>query len=149
MSQEHKIEVDALDALIAEIAAKDVEADCIKASLEEKNKEINALKARVVSYLKEANREGYKAPKGTVSISEQWTVVLPKTVELKMELFNWMREQGIYDKYATVHATALKTLFLAEREAAIEAGEDPLTFTIPGMEPATMFEVLRFTKPRG
>lgn len=137
------ISVGDLDNLIKELGAKEKEKDCIEAQLKEKNKEISSLELKVTEILKGLEREDYDSPYGKISFETVFNVRMP-TDEKKHLLWDWMREREIFDRYATVHATALKSLFKAERDAAIENGEDPLTFALPGMDPATIFEKLKF-----
>jgi hypothetical protein len=137
-----------LDNLIVEMAKKKAEIEELEAQTTAKNKELTALQAKAFNYLRELGREDFKSPHGNLSMKQIWQVTNPKTEEDKAALFNWMREKGVYQKYATVHATALKSLFLAEREAYIQEGGDPMLFSLPGMEPAKLFETITYTKPR-
>lgn len=137
-----------LDNLVREIAAKRAEIEELETQTTAKNKELASLQAKAHNYLRELGRDDFKSPFGTLAIRQVWQVTNPKTEEEKAALFSWMRERGIYDRYATVHATALKSLFLAEREAYVKDGGDPMLFTLPGMEPAKLFETANFTKPR-
>jgi hypothetical protein len=137
-----------LDQLIADIAAKKAEIEELEAQTSAKNKELAAMQAKAYNYLRELGREDFKSPHGNLAIKQVWSVTNPKTEEDKAALFQWMRERGIYDRYATVHATALKSLFLAERESYVKDGGDPMLFSLPGMEPAKLFETANFTKSR-
>jgi hypothetical protein len=140
------ITVKDLDELIKQIAEREVEKDALAELVKAKNKEISSLELRATEVLKSLEREEYDCPHGKISFEEVFNVKNP-TDEKKHLLWDWMREKGIFDKYAQVHATSLKSLFKAERNIAIEGGADPLTFALPGMEPATIFEKLNF-KPK-
>ncbi len=142
------VTVEDLDKLVSEIADKEKDIDIIEAELKEKNKAVAELKMQAVGYLKELGREKYAAPFGTVSLTEHWSVKMPTTPENKEQLFNWMREKGIFDSYATVNSNSLKALFKSERDLAVKEGQDPLLFVLPGLEPATVFEGLKFTKAK-
>lgn len=141
-----QITVKELDTLLEQLGKLEDEKEAISESLKAKNKEISSLELRITEVLKSLEREEYDSPHGKCSFEEVFNVKMP-TEENKEQLWAWMREKGIYDRYATVHATSLKSLFRAERNIAIENGEDPLTFALPGMEPATIFEKLNF-KPK-
>lgn len=133
-----------VDALVEKIAEKEREKDLAAEELKLKNIEIMALKAKVSAYLIDLGRTEYGSPVGLVRKVSKYSIRLPHGQENKDLLFNYMREEGVYDRYATVHATALLGYFMAEREAAIKRGEDPITFALPGMEPAHLFEDIVF-----
>lgn len=147
--EENKKEVTVaeLDALCQELTEREAEKEVIAASLSEKNKEIARLESKAKGYLTELNRRDYVSPSGALSIKTDTTIKMPSTPEEKAKLWAWMREKGIYDAYATVHATSLKSLFLSERTLALEEGGDPITFALPGMEPAKEYESVKF-KPK-
>jgi hypothetical protein len=137
-----------LDNLVAEMAKKKAEIEALEEQTTEKNKELAAMQAKAYNYLRELGREDFKSPSGSLSIRQSWSITLPKTPEDKAALFDWMKSKGIYDAYASVHATALKSLFMAERETYIKEGGDPMIFSLPGLTPAKLFETANFTKSR-
>lgn len=137
------ISVKDLDNLVAEIALKEAEKEVIAETLSAKNKEISSLELRATEILKSLERSEYTCPQGKIKLEEKFNVKNP-TDENKHLLWDWMKSKGIFERYAQVHAGSLKTLFKKEREIAIENGEDPITFALPGMEPATIFEKLEF-----
>lgn len=142
------VTVSDLDNLVEQIATIKKEIEAMEAAATLKNKELAVLQGKAFNYLRELDREDYKSPFGNLSIKTVYQVKNPQTDEDKKSLFDWMREKGIYEKYAQVHASALKSLFLAEREEYIKQGNDPMLFSLPGMAPATMFETVNFTKSR-
>lgn len=141
-----EVKVTELDDLCKRWKEKEDEIAVLAEQVKQINKEISGIKASIAGHLAEANRTDYVSPFGKVKTVERWQTKMPGDLERKNELWGWMREKGIYDAYATVHATALNSLFLKERELAVERGEDLLTFALPGMEPATLFEDVKITK---
>lgn len=141
-----QISVKELDTILEKLGVLEEEKSQIEETLKAKNKEISSVEVRISEVLKSLEREEYDSPHGKVFFKEIFNVKMPEE-ERKEELWNWMREKGIYDRYATVNANSLKSLFRAERQVAIDSGEDPLTFALPGMEPATIFEKVEF-KPK-
>lgn len=142
------VKVKELQAVIQEIQVNEDSVEALENSIKEHNKILASLRAKATGYLVELGWNEFDCPLGKIKMVERWQTKAPSSVEDKAKLFGWMRERGIYDKYATVHAVALRSLFLAEREVALENGEDPVTFALPGMEPATLFEDLKFTPKR-
>lgn len=135
-----------VDDLFKELTGLEVAKEEISETLKNKNKEIAALEAKITEVLVSLERDSYESPFGKASFVEEFQVRQPAD-ERKHLLWEWMKEKGIFERYAQVHATALKSLFKMERTLAIENGEDPITFALPGMEPATIFRKLKF-KPK-
>lgn len=137
-----------VDSLMAELATKEEEKESIADSLKAKNKEITTLELRITELLKSLERNDYTCKYGKVAFKEVFNIKMPSD-DNKHLLWKWMREEGIFERYATVHAVSLKSLFKSQRDLAIENGEDPITFALPGMEPATIFEKLDFKPIKG
>lgn len=136
-----------VDDYFKHLAHLEAEKDAISETLKSKNKEIMALEFKLTEILDSLERDEYESPFGKASFVEEFQVKQPLD-EKKHLLWEWMKEKGIFERYAQVHASSLKSLFRAERIVAIENGEDPMTFALPGMEPATIFRKLKF-KPKG
>lgn len=137
-----------VDALVKAMGEKEDELANLAIAMKPVQAELTSLKLRIAGHLMELNRESYESPFGKVRTTQKWQTKLPSTPEAKAELWEWMREKGIYDAYATVHAVSLNSLFLKERELAIEQGADPVTFSLPGMEPAKLFEDVKLTRTK-
>lgn len=140
-----------LDALVIRYF-NTLQIDKVKAeaALSTVNKEIMAIEAKLVAYLKVLCRKEYKHPRGTVKIVNKWRVNGPQTDADKAQLFAWLKERGIYDKYATVNVASLNALYLAEWEALKKT--DPaaaLTFSMPGIGDPKLFESLGKNKGKG
>lgn len=119
----------------------------VKADLEI---EFSKLSERASMYLKALGRKNYPAPFGTVYLAKMVNMKGPQTDADKAKLFDWMRERGIFDKYASVNVQSLKSLYMAELESATR--EDPaasLTFSIPGVERPTTYETVKVMKGKG
>ncbi len=132
-----------LDELLAKVAAKEKEIDAIQAVLTEHNKELNRLTFRAVDFLKELNRDSYDSPSGRITMVESWRVNLPKTDQEKMELFGFLKSQGLFEKYATVNSNSLNALYKAYWQEAKDKGEG-MTFTMPGVGAPKLDRVPKF-----
>ena len=132
-----------LDELIKKIAEKEAEIEAQKEVLTAKNKELATLEGKCVQYLTELDRKNYDSPFGKVSIAQKWRVNLPEDDRAKRELFDHLRERGIFDKYATVNSNSLNSLYRQDWEAAKERGEG-LEFSMPGIGAPKLFEALTF-----
>lgn len=130
-----------LDKLVVEYFDMQKEKEAREALVTETNKKIMGLEARLATYLTALGRKNYAHPRGTVGIKISERVNLPQTDADKMLFFEWLRSKGIFEKYATVNAQSLQSLYFAEMEAAIKA--DPtaaLTFSLPGIGERKRFE---------
>jgi hypothetical protein len=154
-----KVALEHMNALRGTVTVEDLFflMECC-AEKERKIKELESLRKReskvyqrikfiAANVLKDLKLEKLDGPAGKFHVRHLLQVKMPGE-ERKEELWAWMRARGIYDKYATVQANSLKSLFETEMDiAAEEQGEDfdPITFTLPGMDPATFFDDLKFT----
>lgn len=146
-----KVSTEDLAFVMGQLSEKQAELNALEAEVTKANKVIMRMKSILTSVMKDLGWDEFKSPHGSVKITPQLQVKMPQSPEAKAELWAWMREKGIYDRYATVHAVSLKALFKAEMEVAkAEQGEDfdPIGFHLPGMDPATYFEDLKFTPPK-
>ncbi len=105
-----------------------------------------SLKAQIAGYLKELNEKEYLCKFGKISIEQKWNVKLPQGDDNKKLTFGWMKEKGIFDKYATIHAGSFKTLVLAHQNEVLNRGGDIITEMIPGVEMPTCFEDIKIKK---
>lgn len=145
MTDVNNVTVADLDALTDEIFKKRVEIDAHAEVGKALNKDLVALKEKMVVFLKELNRDNYKTPHGTVSILQRWRVGLPQTLEDKKALFGWLQEKGIFDEYVSVNSQSLNSLYMGEWDEAKKRGEG-MTFKIPGVGDPKLFEDLGMRK---
>ncbi len=137
------VSVQDLDLLVEKIHAQRCAIDGQKAAMTELNKQLQAMEEKAVGFLKELGRKNYQTPYGTITIHHAWRVKLPSSDEAKAALIAHLRERGLDKKYLTVNSNSLNSLFLADWDAV---ERDP-TFTMPGLEPPTLYEDLRFRSP--
>lgn len=143
------ITVEEFDRLVGHIYNVKSDISALREKAAEKEKELFGLKARAIAALKEFGRHNYQTPKGTISLRNTLQVSLPKTEQDKAAMFAWMRERGVYEKYATVNHHALKSLVKAHLEELEATGGDPILDFIPGVPAPSLFQDLTFTKGRG
>jgi|SRR5690606_24149493 len=135
------ITVEQLDALIALLFQKKEEAKELEKLVTAKNVEISKVRADITVALKELGREDYKAAAGSVKLKTIWRVSLPQSDEDKQKLFDWLKERGIFNKYATVNSNSLNSLYMAEWEDAKKRGEG-MEFEIPGVPQPKSFQTI-------
>ncbi len=138
------------DALLKQISDKEKEIEAQKAVLTKLNKELATFEGKGVAILKDLDRKSYTGPSGTFKIVEKWRVNLPGDDLAKQDFFAWLREKGIFDKYATVNSNSLNALFMAEWAEVKKT--DPVaavTFQLPGIEAAKLYEAPDFKPAKG
>lgn len=109
--------------------------------LSEVNAEITKMEAQAVVMLDELERSNYKGPGGAIEIRSRHSVQVPKTDQDKQALFDFLKQEGIFEKYVTVNSRSLQTLYNDYRQRAEEDGE--LTFSMPGVgEPKTFRQAI-------
>jgi hypothetical protein len=145
MTEPTKVTVEEMDILASQIAEQRSRVAEVEEVLSQQKALLEDLKARGVGYLKELGRENFQAPDGTLYIADVWSITLPKTDQDKSAMLDWMKERGIYEKYVTVNASALKSLYMAEWEAAQAKGLG-MEFQIPGVQEPKLYQDLRFRK---
>jgi len=127
------VTVEELDVLVTSIFDKKKEIEEYSIGGKKLNSDLFALKEKAVVYLKELDRRDYKAERGTISIKSRWRVNMPANDQLKAELFDHLRERGLFDKYATVNSMSLNSLYKEDWEEAKRKGEG-MEFSMPGLE---------------
>jgi hypothetical protein len=105
------------------------------------NVKLSSMEAKAVAYLEELGREKYPTKYGTIYVQEQWRFPLPKTDEDKAAFFGYLKEQGLFDKYATVNSASYNSYLNAEWEIAKEEGRG-MEFKLPGVPEPTFFRKL-------
>lgn len=136
-----------LDALVKEIVSLRTKSLKLNAELTTLNKDLEAKKIKMAGYLRELGRKSYKTDAGNFSLVEKWRVTLPKTAEDKLRLFDWLKERGLYETYATVNSNSLNSLYLEEWDIAKKEGRG-MEFEIPGVSAPTRFETTSVTGSR-
>lgn len=96
------------------------------------NEIINMLEAMDISSVKMHGFNFYTQEKSSVKI--------PKTLEEKQMLFNYLKEINLFDEIITVHSATLNSLYKSLSEQEEEKGN--FDFQLPGVEPATSYKSL-------
>jgi len=111
---------------------KDMEAE-----LDQKKTELEGVKEQVMSALEASGKSSYKSERGTVTVTNKFSVQVPQDLDSKKAFFAWLNERGIFEDYATVHSSRLNSLY----NEHLEISGDP-DFKIPGLGPAKHYKTL-------
>src|SRR3990172_12438785 len=125
MNEEKKVSitVEELDNLCWKIKDKRAEIDAKKDELSELNGHLEELSITAVAALKELDRKNFQSKHGTITRKEQWYVNMPKDLNAKRELFEYLKERGVFEDFATVNHNTLNSFFTEEWEAAEAKGD--------------------------
>lgn len=137
--------VSEFETLIKKIMEKRAEIEKQSEVLKSLNKDLTELKGTAVAYLNQEGKSSYKGEAGTVSIRQKWNVTVPKTAPDKKALFDWLKEENLFEQYATVNSISLNSLYKSKLEDAEARGEG-MGFSIPGVQAPTLFEDLAIRK---
>lgn len=140
-----ELKVSELDHLVQMIHDKRNQSKEMEAALSIVNTEITALEVRAAQYLNELERDNFRTPFGMITLARRWRVNVPTHDKRKQELFAWLNERGIFEKYATVNSNSLNSLYMAEWKVAQEEGRG-MEFVMPGVEAPKLFETVKFIK---
>lgn len=138
-----KVTVEDMDKLVLELREARADRDAKDEIKKAASKIVSQLEGKVVAYLKELGRENYKTPDGTVYVQKVWSVGVPKADQDKLALLDWMKEQGIYNKYVTVNSRSLNSLYKTLVEEAEAKGE---LLQVPGLGAPSLRESLGLRK---
>lgn len=140
------ITIEELEAMSKSIAEKRAEIDGISAERKRREQELDELESRMMALLEEAGKHDYHAECGTIYISSRESVRVPKDLEAKQQLFNYLREKGIFEELVSVNSQTLNAFYKAEKKLAEERGE--WSFTLPGVGEPTTEQILAFRKAK-
>jgi pyruvate formate-lyase activating enzyme-like uncharacterized protein len=100
----------------------------------------------VVKALDDSGKNQYKLEKyGTFSLVSKETVKTPKTIESKVELFDYISDKYGTDAltgYLSIHSATLNSFYKEELKNA----EDKALFSLPGLEDPTVTQTVSFRK---
>jgi transcriptional regulator of heat shock response len=114
-----------------------------KKRLSEKNQELEELEIGIKRIMEAAGIERFDADTVTVFRKEKTSVRMPKTPEQREALFNYLREQGIFEQLVSINSQTLQSWYKHEVEARETAGQ---VGNIPGIEDVTTYTDLWIRK---
>jgi hypothetical protein len=134
-------EISALADKIAEIRSK---LDKLESETSLLNKEKYEAEVELISSLEASGLDSFKGSQGNYSVINRMSVKVPASPEEKAEFFNWLREKGLFEAYATVNSQSLNKLY---RESIEEAAEQGVAdFKIPGIGEPNFSKTLSFRR---
>lgn len=105
---------------------------------------IRASEIKLIEYLKEAGMTSFKGAGGHVILNKRKNVSQPGSPEDKEALFNYLREQGIFEQMVSVNARTLSSWAIKEIEAKTQEGV--YGWTPPGLKEPSEYEYISLRK---
>ena len=100
--------------------------------------------AKIIEQMKETEQTQFAGNGFKAICVTKMTVKMPKDPEDKKLFFNHLKTEGIFDEMITVHSQRLNSYYNECFDQSIE--EKNIEFKIPGLEPPTAFEHIRYRK---
>lgn len=140
------LNMEEMDNLVRDMREKREEYEDQKKKASELYKEYAALEHKVLQALKSAGKKSYKVDGlGTFSIRHKSVVTVPKAIEEKRKVFDWIKEKygdDVLDSMRSINHQTLNSFYNQE----VGKSEDPSLFEIPGMDAPTIKEEASFRK---
>ena len=109
--------------------------------IEELKAELYSLDAKLTAYFEHYGKTSYKSQFGDFGLRTRTSFKIPRTVEAKRALFNWLEGKGIFWETVGVNSRTLNALANNEIEACSQDGTD---FQIPGLDSPEMITQVVF-----
>lgn len=134
-----------------ELTALTEQAVILKSALDQLERDMEATKEKfqnitgqILKTLDLMEVDSYKASGYTFFKETKSSVKVPKTLEEKALLFDYLKEKGIFMETVSIHSGTLNTLYKNESNEAAEKGI--LDFRLPGVEEPTTYINLKMRK---
>jgi len=140
----------------SDLTIKELNAACEKyALLRERKKqaedivdgiqaEVKELEVKILAYLKEYAMPNFKGSFGTISIKTSKSISQPEDMQAKLEFFEYLKAQGVFESMVAVNSKTLSSW--ASKEIEAKEKEGVFGWTPPGLKPASEFQSLSLRK---
>lgn len=135
---------DALPAMLAEAAELKRSIAELEEEVKRKKEVFSALSEKIVATLEASEVDSMRAHGFLFYIERRSSVTTPKTLEEKRELFDYLRQQNIFDEMVSVNSQTLNSLYKQLEAEALERGE--LEFKLPGVAEPTTYTTLKMKR---
>lgn len=125
------------------IKARD-KKDAINAELKVAQEAIDELEHKILTVMKENTLPNFKGEFGTVSIKNNKTVAQPEDMSAKIQLFDYLKSQGIFEEMVAVNSRTLSSWANKEIEAREKQGV--FGWVPPGLKAPNEYQSLSVRK---
>lgn len=125
------------------IKARD-KKDAIAVELKVAQEAIDELEFKILTVMKENTLPNFKGEFGTVSIKNNKTVAQPEDMSAKIQLFDYLKSQGIFEEMVSVNSRTLSSWANKEIEAREKQGV--FGWVPPGLKAPNEYQSLSVRK---
>jgi hypothetical protein len=133
--------VEQLNELVSHLFDLREDKEEAEAELSGINDEIKQAEGKILEVLTELELDNFKGTRGTVTQVTKQAYKIPATPEEKVQFFDYLKSQGVFDGMISVNYNTLNSWAEKEVEAAKERGD--MFFTIPGLGAPTVNKILQ------
>lgn len=136
--------VENLDSLCQRVWELRQVKDADKKRLEESLLQLEEAENDLLAALEKSEKDKWEINECKVSVTHRTSVKVPKELEQKRALFDYLREQGIFEELVNVNSQTLNAYYREQLEKKLEEGD--VTWTLPGVGEATTTKGLQVRK---
>lgn len=114
--------------------------DVINEELKKVQEQIDELEMKILTIMKENTLPNFKGAFGTISIKNTKSISQPESLEEKLKLFNYLREQNIFEEMVNVNSRTLSSW--ANKEIESREKQGVFGWVPPGLKPPTEYQSL-------
>lgn len=118
--------------------------DVINEELKKIGEQINELEMKILNIMKENALPNFKGAFGTISMKNNKTVAQPEDMQAKIQLFDYLRSQGIFEEMVAVNSRTLSSWANKEIEAREKQGV--FGWVPPGLKAPNEYQSLSVRK---
>lgn len=134
-----------------ELVVKTARASELKIAIEDKKRELETLmeeftplQQEILNILEATEIDSVETAGFKFYIEEKSSVKIPRTVEDKQLLFDFLKSKELFDEIVSVNSQTLNSLYRSLSDQAMREGK--LDFQIPGVEEPKFFKTLKMRK---
>lgn len=132
-------EMNALGERMSELKALKARADDEASRV---SAELEGIKKQIIDYMLGHDLKSYRSPHGLLTVRSKFTAKLPQG-ENKIALFQFLKDEGEFERLASIHSATFNSWVQERYDLAKEAGEDEPQ--LPGVTEVGIFPTLSFT----
>lgn len=118
--------------------------DAVTEELKSIQEQIEELKTKIVSIMKENAMPNFKGEFGTISIKNTKSITQPDGMEAKLQLFEYLKGQGVFEEMVSVNSRTLSSW--ASKEIEAKEKEGVFGWVPPGLKPPEIYTDLAVRK---
>jgi ABC-type uncharacterized transport system ATPase subunit len=118
--------------------------DVINDELKKIAEQIDELEMKILNIMKENALPNFKGAFGTISIKNNKSVAQPEDMQAKIQLFDYLRSQGIFEEMVSVNSRTLSSWANKEIEAREKQGV--FGWVPPGLKTPNEYQSLSVRK---